>query len=172
MAIPFNKYALAIGACLCTTLAAASVSHASPGHKNGKDDAHAAKPYGKPGDPSRVRKFVFINATDNMKFSKKTVKVRRGQTVKFILRNKGDQDHEMTIGDATTQAAHRREMAEAQKDGKLGHHAHGHSNAIYVKPGASKTLIWTFTKAGVFEFACNIPGHSEAGMKGKIVVTQ
>ncbi len=171
MAIPFDKHALAIGACIFTTLAATSVSHAAPGHRGGKSDAHAAKPYGKPGDPSDVRNFVFLNAK-GMKFSKETIRIRRGQTVKFILRNKGDQDHEMTIGDAATQAAHRREMAEAQKKGKVGHHAHGHANAIYVKPGASKTLIWTFTKAGVFEFACNIPGHSEAGMKGKIVVTR
>ena len=54
----------------------------------------------------------------------------------------------------------------------MDHHAHGHPNAIFVKPGASKTLIWTFTKSGVYEFACNIPGHYEAGMKGTIVVTQ
>lgn len=171
MVIPLNKLALTIGAGLVTILAVPSVSNADAGHRQHQTKTEMSKPYGEPGDPTRVRKFVFLNAK-GMNFSKKTIKVQRGQTVKFILRNKGEQDHEMTIGDAATQAAHRREMAEAQKKGQLGKHAHGHPNAIYVKPGASKTLIWTFTKAGVFEFACNIPGHAEAGMKGKIIVAQ
>jgi uncharacterized cupredoxin-like copper-binding protein len=31
-------------------------------------------------------------------------------------------------------------------------------------------MIWRFTKAGTFEFACLIPGHREAGMIGTIIV--
>lgn len=172
MAKSVNKFACAAGACVYTIVAATSASYADAGDRNEHKTAVVSNPYGKPGNPSAVRKFVFLNATD-MKFSKKTLKFRRGQTVKFILRNKGEQDHEMTLGDAATQAAHRREMAKAVEKGKdLGHHGHENPNAIFVKPGASKTLIWEFSKAGVFEFACNIPGHAEAGMKGTIIVTQ
>ena len=32
------------------------------------------------------------------------------------------------------------------------------------------TLIWKFTQAGTVEFACLMPGHYEAGMKGSIRV--
>ena len=31
-------------------------------------------------------------------------------------------------------------------------------------------MIWTFTNAGTFEFACLIPGHYESGMHGPISV--
>ena len=31
-------------------------------------------------------------------------------------------------------------------------------------------IVWKFTKAGEFEYACLIPGHREAGMIGTIVV--
>jgi hypothetical protein len=37
-------------------------------------------------------------------------------------------------------------------------------------PGETKELVWQFTKPGSFEFACNIPGHAEAGMAGTITV--
>ena len=32
-------------------------------------------------------------------------------------------------------------------------------------------MIWKFTKAGEFYFACLMPGRFEAGMSGKITVT-
>ena len=40
----------------------------------------------------------------------------------------------------------------------------------HVKPGAEGDIVWTFDRAGNFAFACLIPGHSEAGMVGKVVV--
>jgi uncharacterized cupredoxin-like copper-binding protein len=33
-------------------------------------------------------------------------------------------------------------------------------------------MVWQFTKAGEFYYACLIPGHIEAGMIGKIKVTK
>jgi uncharacterized cupredoxin-like copper-binding protein len=30
--------------------------------------------------------------------------------------------------------------------------------------------VWTFNRAGEFHFACLIPGHYDAGMKGLIIV--
>lgn len=40
----------------------------------------------------------------------------------------------------------------------------------HVMPGATGALVWQFTQAGVFGFACLQPGHFEAGMVGKVVV--
>jgi uncharacterized cupredoxin-like copper-binding protein len=39
-----------------------------------------------------------------------------------------------------------------------------------VGPGQQRELIWKFTRAGNFEFDCNVPGHYEAGMRGVIEV--
>jgi uncharacterized cupredoxin-like copper-binding protein len=48
--------------------------------------------------------------------------------------------------------------------------AHGEPNGRHVEPRQTAEILWRFTKAGTFEFACLIPGHYEAGMKGAIVV--
>jgi uncharacterized cupredoxin-like copper-binding protein len=48
---------------------------------------------------------------------------------------------------------------------------HDEPNMVHVKPGESGEMVWQFTKAGEFEFACLIPGHREAGMHGKIIVS-
>jgi uncharacterized cupredoxin-like copper-binding protein len=47
---------------------------------------------------------------------------------------------------------------------------HEEPNGREVEPGKTGELVWRFSKAGEFEFACLIPGHREAGMVGKIVV--
>jgi uncharacterized cupredoxin-like copper-binding protein len=33
-------------------------------------------------------------------------------------------------------------------------------------------MVWQFSKAGEFHFGCLLPGHFEAGMVGKITVTE
>jgi uncharacterized cupredoxin-like copper-binding protein len=48
--------------------------------------------------------------------------------------------------------------------------AHEEPNGRHVEPRRTAEILWRFTKAGTFEFACLIPGHYEAGMKGAIVV--
>lgn len=143
------------------TLAAPTASMADVGHK------HFA--FGRPGKAAQAKRVVRLIASD-VKFDKKTLNFRVGETVKFIVVNTGEGDHEMTIGDKATQLAHRREMEQMMANGGMKHHGHGHPNATYLKPGKTRTMVWTFTKPGSFEFGCNIPGHYEAGMKGRIIV--
>lgn len=40
----------------------------------------------------------------------------------------------------------------------------------HVSPGKKEAMVWQFTKAGEFNYACLVPGHFEAGMIGKIKV--
>ncbi len=47
---------------------------------------------------------------------------------------------------------------------------HADANMAHVAPGASGDIVWQFTQAGEYQFACLIPGHYEAGMVGKVVV--
>jgi uncharacterized cupredoxin-like copper-binding protein len=39
-----------------------------------------------------------------------------------------------------------------------------------VQPGQKKTITFTPTKAGNLTFLCDVPGHSEAGMTGKLTI--
>ena len=45
---------------------------------------------------------------------------------------------------------------------------HDDPNSVLLAPGESKELVWKFTKAMQIEFACNMPGHYESGMLGRI----
>jgi uncharacterized cupredoxin-like copper-binding protein len=48
---------------------------------------------------------------------------------------------------------------------------HDEPYMAHVAPGKTGEIIWTFNRAGQFEFACLIAGHYQAGMVGKIMVT-
>lgn len=47
---------------------------------------------------------------------------------------------------------------------------HDEPHMIHLDPGVTGSLTWRFSQIGEFTFACLIPGHLEAGMRGKIVV--
>ena len=109
-------------------------------------------------------RIIRITALD-IRFDKTQLSARSGETVRFIVTNKGRLTHEFTIGDAKEQAEHEKEMQ--RMDGKV---MPDEPNAMTLKPGETKTLIWTFGPKQVVEFACHVPGHYAAGMMGKISV--
>lgn len=43
-------------------------------------------------------------------------------------------------------------------------------NMVSVAPGESGELVWRFDRPGTVAFACLVPGHFEAGMRGEIEV--
>lgn len=47
---------------------------------------------------------------------------------------------------------------------------HDEPNKVTLQPGKQGTIVWQFTRAGVVNFACLMPGHFEAGMKGAVKV--
>ena len=113
--------------------------------------------FGAPGNAKDVDRTITIEASE-IAFDVKDIKVKAGETVRFILVNKGEQPHELAIGSTDAMAEHRQMM----------HHNEG--NSISTEPGETKELIWHFAKAGMFEFSCNYPGHSEIGMTGLLSV--
>lgn len=128
--------------------------------------AHEAA--GEPGDPKKATRTVTITATE-IAFDIKKLTVKKGETVRFVLVNKGEQPHELTIADEAEQIAHRKMMQ--QMDGMdMASMGHNDANNVSAEPGETKELVWTFTKAGTVEFACNYPGHAEVGMVGEIEV--
>ncbi|MDZ5601795.1 cupredoxin domain-containing protein [Pseudomonas sp. RP23018S] len=49
-------------------------------------------------------------------------------------------------------------------------HGHGGGNTVLVQPGQRAELTWTFTSSAPIEFACNVPGHYQAGMVGPLTI--
>jgi uncharacterized cupredoxin-like copper-binding protein len=47
---------------------------------------------------------------------------------------------------------------------------HDDPNMVSVGPGKSGTVMWKFTTSGTVDFACLLPGHYDAGMKGSVRV--
>jgi len=120
--------------------------------------------FGQEGDPRKVTRTIRILMADSMRFTPADVSVKRGETIKFVVRNDGKLLHEMVLGTVEALKAH----AELMK--KFPEMEHADANMAHVKPGANGEIIWLFANAGEFQFACLQPGHFEAGMVGKVTV--
>jgi uncharacterized cupredoxin-like copper-binding protein len=107
-----------------------------------------------------------MHETDDAKmfFKPDRIEVKRGQQVKFVLKNAGMVDHEFMLDSVENNARHKIQM---QKNPDM---EHDDPNGKRLSPSGSDAIVWRFTKAGTFEFACLIPGHYESGMHGTIVV--
>ena len=123
-----------------------------------------ATAFGLEGNPKKVVRTIRIDMTDNMRFTPGAVALKRGETVRFVVRNDGKLLHEMVLGTREAIEAH----AELMK--KFPEMEHADANMAHVKPGRAGEIVWQFTKPGEFRFACLQPGHFEAGMVGKLVV--
>ena len=99
-----------------------------------------------------------------MLFVPARLEIRKGEQIKFVLRNNGELDHEFVLANTAENLEH----AEAMK--KNPDMAHADANAKRLAPKQTSEIVWKFTKAGEFEYSCLIPGHREAGMVGTIVV--
>ncbi len=137
-------------------------------HDHSKHE-HGATTSGEAGNPARVTRTVTIRMSE-YSFDTERLEFKAGETVKFIVINSGKLRHELTVGTAEEQKAHRAAM---QSMSDMNHDEHSHdmpANAIHVNPGETRELVWHFTKAGSLQFACNYPGHADLGMEGSIAV--
>lgn len=120
--------------------------------------------YGQPGDSSKVSRTIEVTMDDSMRFTPSQIDVKQGETVRFFIKNSGKIPHEMVIGSLSELRAHAAEML-AMPDMQ-----HTDPSMITLNPGQRGGLVWQFDKATTVDFACLIPGHTEAGMVGKIQV--
>ena len=128
------------------------------------EDGGHAQDVGKPGDPKKVSRAIQVLTSDDMKFTPAKVNVKRGETIRFVVRNAGQVKHEMVIGSMAELKEHAGLMR------KMPGMEHADPNMVTLDPGETGELVWQFTKAGTFDFACLQPGHFEAGMMGKVSV--
>ncbi|NRF64342.1 copper-resistant cuproprotein CopI [Vibrio coralliilyticus] len=114
---------------------------------------------GMPAKGAKPDKVVHVILDDDMSITfKKEVDIEPNDVVQFVVMNKGKIDHEFSIGSAQEQLEHREMMK------KMGNRAHDSGITVTVAPGKAKQLLWHFHGDNNVEFACNIPGHAEAGM--------
>jgi uncharacterized cupredoxin-like copper-binding protein len=122
------------------------------------------KAIGVPGKSADANRTIEVSMSDGMRFAPDRIEVRRGETVRFVIRNAGSTRHELVLGTARDLAAH----AELMR--RHPHMEHDDAHAVSVPPSESRELVWRFTKGGQVDFACLIPGHFEAGMKGRVEI--
>jgi uncharacterized cupredoxin-like copper-binding protein len=123
------------------------------------------KAFGREGDPNSVTRTITVDMDDRMRFTPGDITVKRGQTVRFRVKNSGKALHEMVLGTMQELKAH----AEMMK--KHPGMEHDEPYMAHVAPGKTETFVWQFTKPGEFYYGCLVPGHFEAGMLGKVKVT-
>ncbi len=102
--------------------------------------------------------------SDDMRFTPSRIEVRQGETVRLVMRNTGAVLHELVIGTPKELEAHAALML------KFPGMEHDEPYMAHVKPGETGEIVWTFNRAGEFDFACLIAGHFQAGMRGKLIV--
>ena len=122
------------------------------------------KDWGIAGDTKAVKRTVEFKITDNMRFTPDKLEVKQGETVKFVLRNNGAVMHEFVLGTKKELDEHAALMV------KFPTMEHSEPYMAHVAPGKTGEIIWTFNRAGDFDFACLIAGHYSAGMVGKVKV--
>lgn len=139
--------------------------HGDSGHGESSDTMeHEGSVPGAPGDASDADRKVKVIASDDFRFDPASLRVSPGEVVTFVVRNKGDIDHEFVLGDEAYQDMHEEDMAEG------GHGTSDTDNAVTVGPGETAELTWRFDEEGEVLYGCHEPGHYEGGMVGTIDV--
>ena len=140
--------------------------------------------FGEPGKASEVDRTIEIVMKENF-YEPESISVKAGETVRFKIVNQGELVHEFNIGTRLMHMAHQKEMELMVDHGvleadRINHERmkmdmgggktmeHDDPNSVLLEPGESGEIIWKFTKATELEFACNVPGHYDAGMMGRL----
>lgn len=169
-------------------LSSAAYAHGESGHGKAKafDPSKVEEmPFGRAGNPNTAKRTIHIAMDDRMQFVAASAQsghrtdvgpgsaphsmpgdivVKRGDTVRFVVRNDGKVMHEMVIGRMKELKDH----AELMR--KFPGMEHDEPYMAHVAPGNKGEIVWQFTQAGEFHYACLIPGHMEAGMIARITV--
>jgi len=116
------------------------------------------------GAPSGGVRTVEVTALDTLRFEPASLSVATGETVRFVVTNDGEIDHEFVLGDEEIQMAH-----EAQA-GQMDHMMADAIAALDLKPGETMEATVTFDQAGEILFGCHEPGHYDGGMVGMVTV--
>lgn len=161
-----TRMALSAAAAAMPLLATPARAHTDKPHAPKKGPVvKEQKDWGIAGDAKSAKRSIEVGMADNMRFTPARIDVRQGETVKFVVRNTGKVMHEFVIGTKSENGKHAEMMV------KFPNMEHDEPYMAHVPPGKTGEIVWTFNRAGEFEFACLIAGHYQGGMVGTITVT-
>ncbi|MGM4891436.1 cupredoxin domain-containing protein [Tardiphaga sp. 839_C3_N1_4] len=126
-------------------------------------DKHGGYSAGEPGDPKKPAREIVVSMNE-MDYSPAVIEVKRGEQIRFVIRNAGTEAHEFLLATTAENLKH----GEAMK--KNPDMEHDEPNGLRLAAKKSGEILWKFSKAGTFEYSCLIPTHRELGMTGKVVV--
>ena len=92
------------------------------------------------------------------------IQVHEGDTIRLRLKNRGKELHELVLGTTAEIEAHAAMMK------KYPDMEHDDPWMVHVPAGKTGAMVWTFNRAGDFDFACLVKDHYELGMAGRIRV--
>ena len=144
-----------IGIALIALSAAPAMSHEQHGH-----ETYSA---GEPGNAKKPSRTIEVTMSE-MEFTPSRIEVKRGEQIRFIVRNAGKEDHEFLLASTEDNLKHAEAM---KKNPKM---EHDDPNGVRLAPKKSAEILWKFTRVGTFEYACLIPDHRDYGMTGRITV--
>ena len=179
----FATLAIAFSVVSTTALLGTAQSWASGPHGGGHESDKKTS-MGTPGKAKDVSRTIEIKMFDNY-YEPENISVSAGETVRFVVKNVGELVHEFNIGTSAMHSAHQEEMVMMMEHGaleadKINHKMmkmdmgggktmeHKDPNSVLLEPGKSGEVIWKFAKESSLEFACNVPGHYDAGMMGNV----
>ncbi len=148
--------------------------------------ASSMKMIGEKGKVSNITRVVHVTMYDNY-YEPNLIKVKKNETIKFVVKNAGMLVHEYNIATKEMHLNHQPEMQKmvehniiladkidrkkmkemAKKDHAM---AHKHANSLLLEPNQSGEIVWKFSTTAKLEVACNVPGHYEAGMLANITI--
>ena len=147
-------------------------------------NAGSMKMTGMQGNKESVDRTIKVSMYDNY-YQPNKFKIKKGETIKFIVQNEGELVHEFNIATKKMHLKHQPEMLMmveneilladsidrekmkkmAKMDKAMGH---SHSNSVLLAPKEKGDLVWKFDNAMNIEIACNVPGHYQIGMIAKV----
>ena len=150
---------------LALLVTTALISYATA-HNDDPNHAKHKTTVGYPALAKEATQTIHVSLTDKMEilFKEELAAINAPKTIHFIVTNQGKIRHEFSIGNEQEQAAHRAMMQQ------MPNMVHEDANTITLEPGETKTITWHFEGIDTVVFACNIPGHYEAGMFKKVAL--
>jgi uncharacterized cupredoxin-like copper-binding protein len=117
---------------------------------------------------------VVVEASE-FKFAPSTIRIPAGKPVKVVLNNGGNIEHEILIRDLSvkivaTETSHDMHSAGEAGMRAMSEHVKAGRFHVHAGPGGEASEVMQADAAGTYDFACEIPGHKEAGMVGRIEV--
>jgi uncharacterized cupredoxin-like copper-binding protein len=116
------------------------------------------------GEPRTIE----ISALDQLAFDPAQVSVEEGETVRFVVTNVGEIQHEFVLGPERVQMAHEESSEMGEEHG--GMEVEGQLAALDLTPGETQEVEVTFKEAGEVLYGCHEPGHYQGGMVGTVTV--